>query len=101
MRTQSVINVRPEDLLLAGRLALSARDENREGVAAVLQDCLDAADGGDTQAATGLILGLAKLLSIELASLDRATGGKASAGIRTFIAEAILTLEAAKEQGDE
>lgn len=99
--TESIITVRPEDLLLAGRLALSARDNNREGVAAVLQDCLDAANEGDTQAVTGLILGLARLLAIELAGLDRATGGKASAGIRTFIAEATLTLEATKEQDDE
>ncbi|WP_350002555.1 hypothetical protein [Pseudarthrobacter sp. WHRI 8279] len=93
------VKIRHVDLANAARLGLAFRAEDRLGVAAVLDNILEAAQrSGDDAAATGLILGLGRILGIHVGALDEQTGGLGTAGLQHMIAEATLKIES-KGQG--
>jgi len=83
------VRIRFVDTRRAARLALAWRNADRLGIAAVLDDTLQAAQDGDTEATTGLILAQAKLMALNVGALDEYSEGAASAGLRVYIAESI------------
>lgn len=88
------VKIRPRDLINAARLGLAFRAEDRLAVAAVLDGVLQTAqETGDDSAATGLILGLGRILGIHVGALDEQTAGLGTAGLRHMIAEATLKNE--------
>ncbi|MDQ0633350.1 hypothetical protein QFZ40_001259 [Arthrobacter pascens] len=88
------VKIRHVDLIHAARLGLAFRAEDRLGVAAVLDNILQAAnDSGDDAAATGLILGLGRILGLHVGALDEETGGMGTKGLQHLIAEATLKIE--------
>lgn len=90
---QAVI-IRHEDTRRAARLALAFAAEDRYAIATVLEDTLLAANlEQDDKAVTGLILGLGRLLGLNVGALDEHTSGAASAGLRQYIAESFRTEE--------
>lgn len=93
MSNGSVVQASIPDLILAARMAVSAADENSDGVEAVLAEVLERATSGDNQAVHGFLMGLTQLLATNLNALDERTKGAASQGLREFIASALLTLE--------
>jgi hypothetical protein len=93
------VKIRHVDLINAARLGLAFRAEDRLGVAAVLDGVLQTAqETGDDAAATGLILGLGRILGLHVGALDEQTAGLGTAGLQHMIAEATLKIES-KEQG--
>lgn len=88
------VKIRPRDLINAARLALAFAQEDRVGVAAVLDGVLEAANRtGDDAAATGLILGLGRVLGVHTGTIDEMTGGLGTKGLQHLIAEATLKIE--------
>lgn len=91
---EEAVAIRPEDLRNAARLAVAFRHEDRMGIAALLEDVLTAAAvERDDRAVTGLILGLGRLLGMNVGALDEHTGNSATAGLRHLINEATLKIE--------
>lgn len=91
---EEAVKIRTEDLRNAARLALAFRTEDRLGISTVLEDVLLAANlEQDDRAVTGLILGLGRVIGLNVGALDESTGGLATAGLQHLIAEATLTIE--------
>lgn len=93
MSNDSVVQASIPDLVLAARMAVSAADENTDGVEAVLAEVLERARRGDNQAVHGFLMALTQLLATNLRALDERSHGAASQGLREFIASALLTIE--------
>lgn len=92
------VRIRDIDLINAARLGLAFRAEDRLGVAGVLDNILAAAQRtGDDAAATGLILGLGRILGIHVGALDEETGGLGTKGLQHLIAEATFKIEAKRD----
>ena len=91
------VRVRFVDTRRAARLTLAYLNGDRLGMAAVLDDTLRAAVNGDKDATTGLILAQSKLMALNVGALDEHTGGAASAGLRTYIAESIRLEEESRD----
>ncbi|WP_400158721.1 hypothetical protein [Arthrobacter sp. BPSS-3] len=91
---EEAVVIRPEDLRNAARLAVAFRHEDRMGIAALLEDVLTAAAvEKDDRAVTGLILGLGRLLGLNVGALDEHTANSATAGLRHLITESTLKIE--------
>ncbi|CAM3294744.1 hypothetical protein PSET11_02225 [Arthrobacter ulcerisalmonis] len=91
---EEAVVIRPEDLRNAARLAVAFRHQDRMGIAALLEDVLSAAAvDKDDRAVTGLILGLGRILGMNVGALDEHTDNAATAGLRHLINEATLTIE--------
>lgn len=80
--------IRLLDARRAARLILARAHDDNLGAGLVLAEVLEEANRGRSRAVEDLIAGLASLSAENVAALDRATGGKASEGLRQFIAEA-------------
>lgn len=80
--------IRLVDARRAARLILAKAHDDDLGVGLVLAEVLEEANRGRSRAVEDLIAGLAALSAENVTALDRASGGKASEGLRQFIAEA-------------